>query len=238
MSKVIKVERDFDILLGGGLAPKNVVHIYGAPGSGKTNFALLATAAAASEGKVIYLDSEGGFSPERLEQIVGKQRFMEVLKNVILVEPSDFDEQKVAIKKLEDIVSGSQVSLIIVDSISVLYRLEEARDMKELGRQLASLLRLARKYEVPVLIVNQVYTDIDAGRIAPIGGDLSRYWSKIMIEFERDEATGIRSAVIRKHKFLPEGIRMRFRIVNGGIQSYGIEYPANNTARAQESETR
>jgi DNA repair protein RadB len=233
MSKAISVEKDFDILLGGGLHPKNVTHIYGVPSSGKTNFALMAVASAAAEGKVIYLDPEGGFSPERLEQITGK-KFMDVLKNIILVEPSDFDEQKIAIKKIEDIITSSKVSLIVVDSISVLYRLEVERDMKELGRQLAAFLRLARKYDLPVLIINQVYTDIDSGRIAPIGGDLSRYWSKIMVEFERDEQTGIRTAILRKHKFLPEGMKMRFRINNSGIESFGVERPMNGVVQERE----
>lgn len=236
MPKVIKVEKDFDVLLGGGLSPKTITHIYGVPASGKTNFALMATSSAAAEGKVIYVDSEGGFSPERLQQISGR-RFLDVLKNVILVEPADFDEQKIALKKLEEIiVSQAEVSLIVIDSISVLYRLEEERDMKELGRQLAQLLRISRKYDIPVLVVNQVYTELKSDKIAPIGGDLSRYWSKIMLEFEKDDATGLRCAVVRKHKFLPEGIRLNFRINDNGIESYGIKYPQDYTAYKKEDE--
>ncbi|MBN2013974.1 MAG: DNA repair and recombination protein RadB [Candidatus Altiarchaeota archaeon] len=223
---MISVERDFDVLLGGGLQPKTITHIYGVPASGKTNFALMATTAALGKGKVIYMDCEGGFSTERLKQICGK-KLKDVLSNVLLFEPTDFDEQKLAIKKLSDIVSGSDVSLIIVDSISVLYRLQEEKDTRELGRLIAQLLRIARRHDIPVLITNQVYTDIDSGRIVPVGGDLTRYWSKIILEFIKEEGTDLRTVILRKHKFLPEGMKLRFRINNSGIESLGVQYPTN-----------
>ena len=101
--KMIKINDKFDLLLGGGLHPRNITHIYGPPGSGKTNIALIATANAAKNGRVIYIDPEGGFSVERMKQISGELT-NDVLGNVMLIEPTDFDEQKVAIKKLRDIV--------------------------------------------------------------------------------------------------------------------------------------
>lgn len=211
---MIKIHEKFDILLGGGLLPRNITHIYGEPGSGKTNLALMATVNASSLGKVIYIDPEGGFSVERLKQISGN-KINEVLKNLMLIEPTDFDEQKIAIKKLSDIVPQVKASLVIVDSIAVLYRLEEDKDIKELGRQLAQLLRIARKYEIPVLITNQVYTNIDTGRIVPVGSDIVKYWAKVIIELERSNDS--RFAIIHKHKFLPEGMKLEFRIVETGI---------------------
>lgn len=211
---MIKIHEKFDILLGGGLLPRNITHIYGEPGSGKTNLALMATVNASSLGKVIYIDPEGGFSVERLKQISGN-KINEVLKNLMLIEPTDFDEQKIAIKKLSDIVPQVKASLVVVDSIAVLYRLEEDKDVKELGRQLAQLLRIARKYEIPVLITNQVYTNIDTGRIVPVGSDIVKYWAKVIIELERSNDS--RFAIIHKHKFLPEGMKLEFRIVETGI---------------------
>ena len=99
---MIKVERRLDVLLGGGVLPKNITHIYGIPGSGKTNIALMATAAAALSGRVAYIDCEGGFSFERLAQICGGD-FEKVLKNILLIEPTDFDEQKLAFSKLSEL---------------------------------------------------------------------------------------------------------------------------------------
>jgi DNA repair protein RadB len=217
---MIQVHKDLDMLLGGGLQPRTVTHVYGSPGAGKTNIALMATVSAAKAGKVVYIDAEGGFSVERLRQIAG-DKSDEILRNMILIEPTEFDEQKVAIGKLNEIVPSSGASLVIVDSIAVLYRLEEDKDVKDLGRQLAKLLRIARKYNVPVLITNQIYTDIDTGKMVPVGGDIIRYWAKISIEIEKRE--GMRAAVVRKHKFLPENMRMEFRITDKGMETIRMD---------------
>lgn len=217
---MIKIHKDFDTLLGGGLQSRSITHIYGSPGSGKTNIALMATANAVKDGKVIYIDSEGGFSVERLKQVSG-EKIDEVLRNLMLIEPVEFDEQKVAIKKLNEIVPNSNASLVIVDSIAVFYRLEEDKDIKDLGRQLSQLLRIARRYDIPVLITNQVYTDIDTGRIVPVGGDVVRYWAKIIIELEKIE--DFRIAILKKHKFLPENLKLEFRITDNGIEAIRTE---------------
>jgi len=103
-----------------------------------------------------------------------------------------------------------------LDSIAVLYRLEEEKDIKELGRQMAKLLRIARKFDVPVLITNQIYTDIETGRSVPIGGDVIRYWAKISIELDKQDS--IRTAILKKHKFLPENMRMDYRITERGME--------------------
>ncbi|RLI84912.1 MAG: DNA repair and recombination protein RadB [Candidatus Altiarchaeales archaeon] len=213
---MIKIHKDFDTLLGGGLQSRCITHIYGSPGSGKTNIALMATANAVKNGKVIYIDSEGSFSVERLRQISG-EKIDEVLKNLMLIEPVEFDEQNVAIKKLNEIVPKSNASLVIVDSIAVFYRLEEDKDIRDLGRQLSQLLRIARRYDIPVLITNQVYTDIDTGRIVPVGGDVVRYWAKIIIELKKIE--NFRIAILKKHKFLPENLKLEFRITDNGIEA-------------------
>ena len=219
MEKPISIQKDFDAMLGGGLIPGNITHIYGPPASGKTNIAIIATRNAAKEGTVIYIDPEGGFSVERMKQIAGED-FDAVLKNLLLIEPTDYDEQKVAIKKLDELVPKTNAKLVIVDSIAVLYRLEEEKDIKELGRQLAQLLRVARKFHIPVLITNQVYTDINTQKIVPVGGDILRYWAKIVIALEK--VNGIRAAVLEKHKFVKEGIRLEFKIRNEGLETLGL----------------
>lgn len=226
---MVGISKEFDGILGGRLIERNLTHIYGVPASGKTTLALLATANASREGKTIYIDPEGGFSVERLGQIVGDD-VDKILENVMLIEPTDFDEQKVAIKRLPDIAESSKASLVVLDSVAMLYRLEEDRNIKELGRQLAQLLSVARKSNIPVLLTNQVYTNIDTGEITPVGSDIMRYWSKVMVELEKRDNS--RKAILRKHKFMPEGLSMEFRIVDSGIEvigpgisrSFGNEY--------------
>lgn len=210
-----------------GLLAGNITHIYGPPASGKTNLALILTKNFSKKGKVIYIDSEGGFSVERLMQISEtKEEFDAILKNLMLIEPTEYDEQKVAIKKLDELVPKVNAKLVIIDSIAVLYRLEEDKDVKELGRQLAQLLRVARKNKIPVLITNQVYSDINTQEIVPVGGDITKYWAKIVVELEKKN--DVRVAILKKHKFLQEGAKIEFKICESGIEILGEEIDAKN----------
>ncbi|MFH1789194.1 MAG: DNA repair and recombination protein RadB [Candidatus Altiarchaeota archaeon] len=213
---MIRIHPAFDELLGGGIATGVLTHVYGTPSSGKTNLALMACCEAAKEGIVVYVDAEGGFSTERVKQIAGKDS-EKILKNTLLIKPTTFEEQKVSLDKVADITAKGEVKLVVVDSIALLYRLEEERDIREFGRMLAKLLRIARKYEVAVLMLNQVYTDIDSGRITPVGGTINQYWSKIMLETGVGD-DGTRFIILRKHMHKQEGVRVDYRITDKGIK--------------------
>ena len=82
-----------DILLKGGYETDIITTIYGPAGSGKTNFCLLAAISTYKRNKkTIYIDTEGGFSLERLKQL--SQDWKYVLNNTIFLRPVTFKEQK------------------------------------------------------------------------------------------------------------------------------------------------
>ncbi|MBV1767408.1 MAG: DNA repair protein RadB, partial [Methanobacterium sp.] len=71
-SSKIQTGCSIDSILGGGVEKGNLTQFYGPPGSGKTNIVLkLAVQSAKNGGKVIYVDTEGGISIERIKQISG-----------------------------------------------------------------------------------------------------------------------------------------------------------------------
>ncbi|MDR1721575.1 MAG: DNA repair protein RadB, partial [Methanobrevibacter sp.] len=91
---------------------------------------------------------------------------------------------------------------------------------KELGRQMKLLSSVSRKYDVAVLITNQIYSTFDSennGDIRPIGGDVLKYWSKVIIELEKSDVIGQRIATLKRHRSMPEGISCNFRITSHGI---------------------
>ncbi len=199
-----------------------LTQVYGPPNSGKTNLCIISAVEASKHGKVIYIDPEGGFNIGRLKQIA-KSDYKVVLENLLLIEPTTFDEQKVATGKLEEIVLTDKVSLIIVDSVAMLYRLEEDISAKELAKYMAKLLRIARKYELPVLLTNQVYSDYDTGKNRPIGGIINEYWSKIILEADLLD-DGTRCLTLLKHLNKPTGIRLDYLIVDEGILPQSVPY--------------
>jgi len=210
-----------DNLLEGGYEKEVISTIYGPAGSGKTLFCLLALMdVVENKKKVIFIDTEGGFSVERLKQL--SDNYKKILESVVFLDPVSFDEQKKDFEKLRKLVN-EKIGLIVIDTVSMLYRLElgKTNDVydvnKALGQQLGYLTEIARKKNIPVLITNQVYADFEnQNNVKIVGGDLLRYGSKCMIELLVGHK-GVRKAVLRKHRSIGEEKEADFRIVNKGI---------------------
>jgi len=230
---------DLNKWLFGGYETDIITMIVGPPGSGKTNFAILAACSQSRHGnKVIFIDSEGGFSSERVKQIVG-DKYEEILSNILLLEPTNFEEQRNVFQKLLDRIKKEHAGLIIVDSMAMLYRLEigdaiqsgEEERVREVNREVAMQMRtlaeIARKQKIPVIITNQVYgeflseEDFKKGverKMNIVGGDLFKYWSKCIIELKNERG---RKAILLKHRNLPEK-ELGFIVRNEGIFKRGV----------------
>lgn len=223
----IPINCSIDNIMGGGVEKGCLTQFYGPPGSGKTNIALnLLVQCAKRKGRAIFIDTEGGLSIERFRQISGND-FTSLAGNVVLFEPKTFQEQDEDLKKVESLIESGRekVDLVILDSAVALYRLKEgdtSQINRELGKQMALLSRIARKHHVAVIITNQIYSvfgdDGTSSMIAPVGGTILKYWSKIMVELDRGDVNGERYAILRRHRSRPEGLKARFRIVNNGLE--------------------
>ena len=103
-----------DWLLEGGYEKDVITTIYGPAGSGKSNMCLLCVANSVKNKKTIYIDTEGSFSITRFKQLTDD--YEEILKRVIFLKPTNFEEQKNCFEQLKDIVDD-KVGLIIFDSV-------------------------------------------------------------------------------------------------------------------------
>ena len=84
----------------------------------------MAASSQAKKGKkVIFMDTEGGFSVDRFRQIVGED-YEDILKNIFLLEPTSFEEQKKNFSQLLNRIKKNHVGLIVIDGMATLYRLE------------------------------------------------------------------------------------------------------------------
>ena len=210
-----------DEFLEGGFESDVISTIYGPAGAGKTLFCMQTCIEAVREGKkVIYIDTEGGFSVERLKQL--DDDFDLILKHIVFLHPTSFEEQKAVFEKLKNLVT-KDIGLIVVDSISMLYRLELGKSdqiystNKEMGLQISYLSEIARKKGIPVLLTNQVYADFEVkDKVKMVGGDLLKYGSKCLLEIRKDN--GKRKIVLIKHRSIKEGKELNFEIVKEGIK--------------------
>ena len=213
----------FDSFLEGGYETEVITSICGPGGSGKTALCMLAAIEIAERNKkVIYIDTEGSFSIERLKQLTPD--YKQILKKIIFLKPMSFKEQKDTFLKLRKFVDN-RIGIIIVDTISTFYRLELGKDTtyeanRELGRQLCHLTEIARKKNIPILIANQVYADFkNTGNVNIVGGDLLKYSSKCIIELQNLKA-GNRRAILRKHRSIKQEKQILFKIVEKGIETF------------------
>ena len=238
-TKVMTGSYDLNKLLEGGYEKGVITLFYGPAGSGKSNFVVLAACHhAKKDKKIIFIDTEGSFSVERIKQISGDFYEM-VLKNILILRPTNFEEQKKSfIRMLQELKKSENIGLIVVDSMTMIYRLDLAEARKkgledvqiinaDLAKQMKILHEIARKKNIPILITGQVYSEFisldewasgkEAG-VNVVGRDILKYWSKCIIELQNNK--GKKKAIIRKHRSIPQK-ELHFEIVNEGIKKRG-----------------
>lgn len=120
----IKTGTLIDDIIGGGLPPNSSLLLYGEYGSSKTQTCF--TMAVECPDDVIYIDAEGSFRAERIQQICegrGKD-WNKVIEKIHLFQPDNWVEQLLTLYSFPsppDTVTG-KIGLIIVDSLTKLFR--------------------------------------------------------------------------------------------------------------------
>lgn len=214
--KISSGTKIIDDLLEGGYEKKVLSVIYGPPGAGKTTVCLMALNYAAKGNKTIFIDTEGGFSPERLQQLIPETK--KIYDNLIIFEPTNFKKQDEILSILDQLVDD-QTKMIICDTLTGLYRTERTyeKEKKEsfslLTQHASKLLEISREKNIPIVVTTQVYTNFD-NQTKMIAEDLLNYRSKCVIELTNDN--GKRKAILQKHKYIPKSEK-EYVIKNEGM---------------------
>ncbi|XP_018016362.1 meiotic recombination protein DMC1/LIM15 homolog [Hyalella azteca] len=181
--------------------------------------------------KVIFIDTENTFRPDRLRGIADRFNLDQdaVLDNVLYTRAFTSDHQldildHVAGKFHEE---GGIFKLLIVDSVMALFRVdysgrgELADRQQKLAQYLSRLQKISEEYNVAVVITNQMTSDpgaamsFQADPKKPIGGHILAHASTTRVSLRKGRGE-TRIAKIYDSPDLPES-EATFAITAGGI---------------------
>ncbi|MDH3313506.1 MAG: AAA family ATPase [Nitrosopumilus sp.] len=149
-----------DEFLSGGIPNGLIVDIFGGNGTGKTQLLLqLCINSIKNGGNVLYLDTTGGFRPERILEIQ-KQSGIEFdfLEKIIVSRIRNTSEQIKSINNFEK----NHFSLIVIDNITDLFSYEYKNDESIFKKNLLfmkymnQLSKFAITNKIPIVITNMI----------------------------------------------------------------------------------
>jgi DNA repair protein RadA len=174
-----------DNLLDGGLKTGEMVEVYGASNTGKTQLAMQSTLSAVAEGHTAaFVDTEGTFRPERLAPMAEARGVDpdKALARVYSIRAEDTEQQVQAMEKIRKTPELSGCRMVVVDTVTKNFTLEYGGSRNAVRRQtllsqyLNALVRDAYIEDRAVLLTNRVASvGIDANSTeVDIGGDTLR----------------------------------------------------------------
>ncbi|WP_461461045.1 DNA repair and recombination protein RadA [Methanobrevibacter sp.] len=224
----------FDELIGGGIETQAITEVFGEFGSGKSQIShelavtvQLPLEQGGLDAECVYIDTENTFRPERIEQI--SDRFgldhEEVLQKIHIARAFNSSHQLLMAEKINELIqNGSNIKLVIVDSLMAHFRAEyvgrEALAVRQqkLNQHLHVLQQLANTYNLAIFITNQVQARPDAFFGSPTkatGGHVLGHASTYRIWLKKGLA-GKRIARLVDSPHLPEG-ECVYKITNEGV---------------------
>jgi predicted ATP-dependent serine protease len=191
----------FEDLLNLKKVNQGIISIWGDFGVGKTTLSLqILFQNSINDYKGIFIYSKPNYPVTQFNNIFGKQR-QKIISNVLLIHCTDFDDLYYLIFNLEFYIlqnaqnKEKQLKLILIDSITDLYRLKLNQEKKDrnfilnykLNTILGNLTYLNEKYNVIIVIVNEISKKSINGEIIQVeaGGNVMDYWVRHSIKIEK-----------------------------------------------------
>jgi DNA repair protein RadA len=178
-------------------------------------------------GKAAFIDTENTFRPERIQDMARAAELdeMEAVRNIFFARAYNTDQQLLLAEKVEELTEKEPIKLVVVDSLTSLFRGEfvgrealAARQQK-LARHLLVLHRLSELRNLAVFVTNQVQARPDmffGDPTRPIGGHVLAHSVTTRVYLRRSKANK-RIARVVDSPCLPEGEAI-FSVSEAGIR--------------------
>ncbi|HIK02747.1 TPA: DNA repair and recombination protein RadA [archaeon] len=225
--------KTFDTLLNGGLETQAITECFGEWGSGKSQIAMqlsvnvqLPIEKGGLEGGALVIDCEHTFRPERVVQMAEAKGLdpAKVLKNIIIAKAYTSDDQMLIAEQAQELIGDKNIKIVIVDSLTSLFRSEFtgrgtlAGRQQKLNRHLSTLHKLADTNNIAVYVTNQVMSNpglMFGDPTRPIGGHILGHSATFRLYLRKSKAEK-RIARLVDSPSLPEGEAV-FKVTPDGI---------------------
>ena len=149
-----------DEFLSGGIPDGVIVDIFGGNGTGKTQLLLqLSINSIKNGGHVLYLDTTGGFRPERILEIQKQSETQsDFLEKITVSRITNTAEQIKSIKNL----ASNDFSLIVIDNVTDLFSYEYKKEESTFEKNslfmkyMHELSKFAITKKIPIIVTNMI----------------------------------------------------------------------------------
>ncbi|MFX1311696.1 MAG: hypothetical protein ACFFHD_03650 [Promethearchaeota archaeon] len=210
---------------------EGIISVWGDFGVGKTTFALQTAFNNIDNRKqVLFFYTKPNFPIEKTIPLFKSST--QLINKITFIKPINFMDLYRIIFNLEFLIleqlknKENQFKLIIIDSITDLYRLELNREKKErnynlnyyLNQILANLYYINKAYKIEILIINEISRKTINDHVIEIqaGGKVMEYWTFYTLHINRTEKLNQRKFVMKQgEKLLFEFI---MNLTNNGFE--------------------
>ena len=194
--------KEVDNLIGGGVIPECTYEVYGAFGSGKTQFCnTLTTEAIKDEKNVVWIDCEDTFRPRRIVEILmakgyveDKEEAKEYLNRITYFYTPNTEQLMGTINALSKTLQEKKPRIVILDGSIGQFREEYlgrgtlSERQNQIARLMTHLKNISFYFKCTVVFTNQVQSDpaiMFGDPIKPIGGNIVGHASTYRIYFKK-----------------------------------------------------
>jgi DNA repair protein RadA len=234
IGKIKTGSKNLDELLGGGIETQAITEAYGRFGSSKTQIGFQVSVNVQRPveegglgGGVLFVDTEHTFRPERIAQLAEANGMDSdaVLKNILIARAENSDHQIILIEKASEKIKENNIKLVIVDSLTSLFRSDYmgrgalSERQQKLNKHVHALQKLAEEHNLAVYVTNQVMDNpgiLFGDPTTPIGGHVLGHASSYRM-YVRKSKEEKRIARLVDSPNLPES-ECVFKVTKDGIR--------------------
>mmetsp|Transcript_15808 Transcript_15808/g.64575 ORF Transcript_15808/g.64575 Transcript_15808/m.64575 type:complete len:240 (+) Transcript_15808:595-1314(+) len=155
-----------------------------------------------AQGKVVFIDTENTFRPERIAQIAHRFELEpdDVLQNIMVARAYTSDHQLDLLNQVPGLMASDRFALLIVDSSTALFRVdyvgrgELAERQQRLSKFMSNLMKVAEQFNVAIWVTNQMTATPDGAAMfvtdpkKPIGGNIMAHASTTRLYLRKGRA--------------------------------------------------